>query len=55
LVNVIDWLPINKASLKAVRNTQVKLLFPVYPSYSWWIVDPGAGLVRLGAALERNL
>jgi len=22
------------------------------PSYSWWIADPGAGLVRLGAALE---
>jgi hypothetical protein len=27
----------------------------VIPSYSWWIADPGAGLVRLGAALEQNL
>jgi len=27
----------------------------IIPPYSWWIADPGAGLLRLDAALERNL
>jgi hypothetical protein len=37
------------------RNINALMMIDINPSYSWWIADPGAGLVRLGAALERNL
>jgi len=59
--NNVDYrfLPCSKGAIQSIQFRvksldKVQLLYLI-PSYSWWIADTGAGLVRLGAALERNL